>query len=80
MNIKKASQYSINNMQALKNSELAACHYCKSVYKSIEIVRTIDGGKTVLCPKCEIDTVLGDNSPFDFDRATLDRLHNYWFT
>ena len=79
MDIKKASEYSINNIEALKNSKLAACYFCKSVYEPSKIIETTDEGKTALCPKCGIDSVLTDNSPFDFDKTTLSKLHDYWF-
>ncbi len=40
------------------------CFYCKSIYSASEVKEWCDndgrGDKTALCPKCGIDSVLGD--------------------
>ena len=79
MEIKKASEYSINNMEELANSKLAGCYYCKSIFSTDEIKETIDEGKTALCPKCGIDSVLFNSSNFKINSETLVALNKYWF-
>ncbi len=79
MKTEEASKFSIYNMQELNNSTMAGCYYCKSIYKSIDIKETTDNGKTALCPKCGIDSVLPDSSPYDLNIKTLFKLNKYWF-
>ncbi|WP_339879113.1 cytoplasmic protein [uncultured Algoriphagus sp.] len=79
MEIKKASKYSIYNMAELANSNLAGCYYCKSIFNAIEIKETADDGKTALCPKCGIDSVLPESSPFKLNSETLSAVNKYWF-
>ena len=79
MKIKEASKYSIYNMAELANSIIAGCYYCKSIFKATEISETTDDGKTALCPKCDIDSVLPDSSPFQLNTETLSALNKYWF-
>lgn len=64
MNIEEASKYSIYNMSELNKSKVAGCYYCLSIYPASSIVETCDQGKTALCPKCGIDSVLADTSPY----------------
>jgi uncharacterized paraquat-inducible protein A len=79
MEIKKASEYSIYNMAEVANSNLAGCYHCKSIFNAGEIKETTDDGKTALCPKCGIDSVLSETSPFQLDFETLSALNKYWF-
>ncbi len=79
MDIKKASKYSIYNMSELEKSDKAGCYYCKSIFDISEISETTDNGKTAMCPKCGIDSVLPDSSPFKLDKNTLTELNKYWF-
>jgi len=79
MNIKEASKYSIRNKKQLQQSNLAGCYYCCEIFPVSEIKEWTDGGVTAFCPKCSIDSVLGDGSPYSIDRTTLNKLKNYWF-
>jgi hypothetical protein len=33
-----------------------------------------------MCPRCDIDSVLGDRSGFPVSAEFLDEMHRYWFT
>ncbi|MBC7861858.1 MAG: cytoplasmic protein [Bacteroidia bacterium] len=66
-------------MAELKKSQLAGCYYCKKTFLPSEIAETTDDGKTALCPKCGIDSVLPDTSPYKLDAETLAALRKYWF-
>jgi len=79
MEIKEAHKYSISNISNLNKSKKAGCYYCKSIFNASEVKETTDNGETALCPKCGIDSVLGDSSPFKIEIKTLAKLNNYWF-
>jgi hypothetical protein len=36
-------------------------------------------GQTALCPKCGIDSVLGDACGYPLTEDLLSRMHQYWF-
>ena len=36
-------------------------------------------GSTALCPKCGIDSVLGDKSGYLIDKDFLEAMHKIWF-
>jgi len=79
MEIKEASKYSIYNMPELEKSNKAGCYHCMSTFEPSEISETTDDGKTAMCPKCGIDSVLPESSPFKLDIQTLTELNKYWF-
>ena len=79
MEIKDASQYSINNMSVLKNSSLAGCYCCLNIFHPSEIKEKADNGKTAICPKCSVDSVLADTSSFKINKSNLEKLNLYWF-
>ncbi|HAX75894.1 MAG TPA: cytoplasmic protein [Cyanobacteria bacterium UBA11372] len=79
MDIRLASQYSIYNRKQVEASEKAGCYYCLSIFSPEEISDYCDDGTTVLCPKCGIDSVLGSQSGYTIDLATLKKLKQYWF-
>ena len=43
------------------------CYHCCKIYKEAEIEEWTDRGKTAICPKCNIDSVI-------FEDVTYDRL------
>lgn len=77
--IKEAHKYSIRNIPELAKSKMAGCYYCRSTFQSSAVTETTDNGMTALCPKCGMDSVLPDSSPFKLSEETLTALNKYWF-
>lgn len=63
-------------------SSHCGCFYCRKVFRPAEILEWIDTDEvTALCPRCGIDSVLGDASGLDVtDRGFLDAMHRFWFS
>lgn len=80
MNIKEASKFSIRNKEQLLKSKIAGCYCCCEIYDVSEIKEWTDVGVTALCPKCSVDSVLGDGSPYKIEKETLQELKKYWFS
>ena len=69
-----------SNRNELAVSKRAGCFYCREVYDANEVDEWIDDDKCALCPKCSIDSVIGDASGFAVtDAAFLKRMHEIWF-
>ena len=66
-------------MEEIANSKRVGCYHCIQVYSPLEITVTTDNGKTAVCAKCGIDSVLPDTSPFSLDNKTLNELNKKWF-
>jgi len=66
------------------SSSWCGCFYCGSIFEPGAITEWIDDdasgeGQTALCPRCGIDSVIGDASGFEISRAFMTRMKSYWF-
>ena len=52
-----------------------SCFCCCKVFPPQEINRWCDNGKTAICPKCGIDSVL----PGECTEELLEAMHHYYF-
>lgn len=59
------------------------CFYCKSIYSASEVKEWCDndgrGDKTALCPKCGIDSVLGDTTFVELIPELLELMNMLFF-
>ena len=78
-----AGKASFENWKSVKNSQLCGCYYCCSIFHSSEVTDedwTLDiHGRTVLCPRCGIDAVIGDASGIPIQEDVLEELHQEKF-
>ena len=69
-----------NNRIELERSDSAGCFYCCEIFASDLVEDWIDEGTTAECPKCSIDSVIGDASGFPVtDKAFLKAMNEAWF-
>lgn len=60
---------------------VCGCFYCEQLFSPREITEWIEepnGGQTAICPKCGIDSVLGEELPIE-DKAFLNEMNRMWF-
>lgn len=77
MDEKKCSELrerSFRNKGILKNADWCMCYHCVKRFKFDEIIEFVDEGRTAMCPKCGIDSVLDD-----IDRNTIVDMHDQSF-
>ncbi len=75
-----AHSHSSNNRGELTASEKAGCFYCCEIYSPTLIGEWVDDETTAMCPKCGIDSVIGDASGFPItDKAFLKAMNEAWF-
>ena len=81
--LKSAHGHSIFNKKEVLQSDICGCFYCLSIFKPIEIVEWTDEnnpkGETALCPRCEIDSVIGEKAGFPINETFLKAMLEYWF-
>ena len=62
---------------------MCGCFSCMETFDAATISEWIDGpgpAATALCPKCGIDSVIGDASGLPVtDAAFLDKMNSHWF-
>jgi len=78
-----AHDHSSGHRKEIERSDSCGCFYCLAIFPPQEIEEWIDevGGTpvTALCPKCGVDSVIGDKSGFPITQAFLGTMHSEWF-
>lgn len=78
-----AGKASFENWNSVKNSGMCGCYFCRSIFPSSEVTDNDwipdAHGRTVLCPKCSIDAVIGDASGLPIREDVLEELHEVKF-
>jgi hypothetical protein len=77
--VRAAHGHSSNHRSEILASRECGCFYCGSIFAPTEIKDWVDEGTTALCPKCEIDSVIGEKSGFPIEPEFLDRMKRHWF-
>lgn len=80
IDLRLAHGHSSNHREEIERSELCGCFYCEKVFSPAEIGEWIDGGKTAMCPRCGIDSVIGSASGFQLTKEFLHGMCDYWFS
>lgn len=78
--IVQAHNHSSNHRKEILASKKCGCFYCLETFKPSEIKEWVDDGKCAICPRCGIDSVLGDAAGFPLTKEFLGSLHHYWFS
>ena len=74
---------SFENRDSVKASNICGCYHCCSVFPSYEM--TWDDwikdrhGMTAVCPRCHIDSVLGDAAGIPISKEALEEFRDYSF-
>ena len=81
--LKAIYSHSIRNEEYINKSDSCGCFHCISIFpvadvKLSERVVEKDGVKTVICPICGIDSVLGDAS-VEITAELLEEMNEYYF-
>ncbi len=72
--------------EAIKVSKLCGCFGCRRIFLSSEIEEWIDEskdcprgpGRTAVCPKCGIDTVLPESKQYEITAELLCAMNKEW--
>ncbi len=76
-----AHEYCTSNKESIMKSELCGCFYCLAIFAPSEIFEWIPNknGDTAVCPRCDIDSVIGSASGFPIKKDFLDKMKQHWF-
>ena len=79
-----AHSLSNNHKPELEKDRVCGCFYCMQIYDPAEIEEWIiddnpcDKRGTAICPKCGIDSVIGESSGFPITKPFLAAMHVRW--
>jgi hypothetical protein len=74
-----AHKKSSNHRTDIERSQLCGCFYCREMFGPDRIVAWVREGTTALCPRCGIDSVLGDASGVQINKSFLEAMRSAWF-
>jgi hypothetical protein len=77
--LEAAHRHCTANEDELRQSKVAGCFYCTSVFPATAVSQFLKNERTALCPECMIDSVLGDASGVPITPDFLAEMHQYWF-
>jgi hypothetical protein len=63
----------------IEAGRLAGCFYCLEIFPAGHVADWIDGGRTAVCPRCGVDSVLSDKFGAPLKRPFLEKMQARWF-
>jgi hypothetical protein len=82
--LKAAHKKSIFHRSEVMASKVCGCFCCGHIFSPSDIEQWTDKndqdlGQTAFCPKCSIDSILGDLSGFPITPEFLLAMKSHWF-
>jgi hypothetical protein len=77
--LRAAHKRSIWHRAEIEASNVCGCFYCQETFHTNEIEDWTDDEQTALCPRCGIDSVIGDKSGFAITPEFLAEMNKAWF-
>jgi hypothetical protein len=77
--LKQIHNHTFKNRSEIAKSVLCHCIYCKEASPSSHVDEWADEGETALCPKCGVDSMVGDASGYEMTVPLLSALQDFWF-
>lgn len=69
----------LNRKKIKKTHHRCGCFYCLNQYDSSAIIEWTDNKRTALCPFCQIDSVLYENTKYPLTSSLLEQMEKFWF-
>jgi len=78
--LSEAHRHAMRHRDEVMRSGRCGCFHCKKTFIPSDIEDWTDDGQTALCPKCGIDSVLGDKGVIGAaDEDFLRQMRRQWF-
>ena len=74
-----AHGHSSNHRREIEASRMCGCYHCLATFPAMKVEEWIDGGETARCPRCGVDSVIGDASGFPIHELFLEAMRERWF-
>lgn len=75
----EAHRHSSMHRDEILQSKKCGCFDCLKIFSPDDITEWLDNGSCAMCPKCDIDSVIGDKSGFPITKEFLTEMNQYWF-
>ena len=73
-----AKKHAVNNEDEIKASDECGCFHCIEIFSKDEIEdwTETEDGMTAVCPKCDVEAVIGDAAGLALTEDFLDAVRN----
>ena len=78
-NLAQFPHLAIKNRQLVSAGTNAGCFHCLKIFLVSEIKDYTDNNQTVICPYCQVDSVLGDSCGFQLTEEILKKANQFWY-
>lgn len=77
----RAHDLSLRNEGMVRDAELCGCFHCLATFDPSEVTEWLDddGGRTALCPRCGIDSVICSGHGYPLTGEFLAGMRRAWF-
>jgi len=79
ININQFALLAMKNKNSINFGQNAGCFHCMNIFPITEIKEYTDNGQTVVCPKCNVDSVVGDSCGFVLTTEELKKANAFWY-
>lgn len=85
IDLERAHRYSNNHKPELEKDHVCGCFYCMEIFAPSEIKKWIFGDNdcdrlgTAICPRCGVDSIIGESSGFPITKEFLKEMYDRWF-
>jgi len=79
INLELMHKSSFNNKKIISKSKQCGCFYCFALFSPSEIKDWVDEGNTSLCPRCGMDSVIGDAVGIEVNKELLTEMKEKHF-
>ena len=77
--LRQIHNHSFKNQEEISKSLICYCFHCKRASASSQITKWVDDGETATCPRCGIDSMIGDASGYEMTGPLMEEMHTFWF-
>jgi hypothetical protein len=74
-----AGFYAIHNRLNLEKVNKCGCYHCLTMFDPKEIKEWVDNDDTAMCPYCEIDSVIPENTDYFLSKELLTKINEHYF-
>ena len=80
IDLNAAHKHSFHNRESIRSSSRCGCFFCRKTFAATDISSFVDDENTALCPKCGINSVIGDASGASLTETFLSQINKHWFS
>ena len=79
--ILSAHKHAVNNKDEIEVSDECGCFHCLETFTKDEIEEWVEteDGMSAVCPKCEVESVIGDAAGLPLTQELLDAVRQHVF-